>query len=65
MNTEVLTDSFGNTLSMVRQIPSFGYQISLTTKDGANATFDLAGENLKVVADKLTEASNFAAKVGN
>ena len=65
MNTEALTDSQGNTLSFVRQIPSYGFELTLTAKDGTRVTFDLAGDNLKAVAEKLGSAAAFAEKVSS
>jgi len=64
MNTQAVTDAHGNTLSVVRQIPSFGFDLTVTTKDGTTVTFELAGENLKAVAEKLGGAAAFAETVG-
>ena len=64
MNIEAMTDSQGNTLSFVRQIPSYGFGLTLTSKDGTAVTFDLAGDNLKAAAEKLGSAAAFAEKVG-
>lgn len=64
MNIEAMTDSQGNTLSFVRQIPSYGFDLVLTTTDGTAVTFDLAGDNLKAVAEKLGSAAAFADKFG-
>jgi hypothetical protein len=64
MNVEAITDSNGNTLSFIRQIPSYGFELVLKAKDGTSITFDLAGDNLKAVAEKLGSAAAFAEKFG-
>lgn len=64
MNIETMTDLQGNTLSFVRQVPSYGYELTLTSKDGTAVTFDLAADNLKAIAEKLASAAAFAEKVG-
>lgn len=64
MDTQAVTDVHGNTLSFVRQIPSFGFDLTLTTKDGTTVTFELAGANLKAVAEKLGSAAAFAETFG-
>ena len=64
MNIDALTDSKGNTLSMVRQIPSFGYDIVLKAKDGTVVSFHLADKNLSAVAEKLGSAAGFSEKFG-
>lgn len=64
MNIEPMTDSQGNTLSFVRLVPSYGYELTLTSKDGAAVTFDLAADNLKAIAEKLGSAAAFAEKFG-
>ncbi|RYF31934.1 MAG: hypothetical protein EOO23_00895 [Comamonadaceae bacterium] len=64
MDTQAVTDVHGNTLSFVRQIPSFGYDLTVTAKDGTTVTFELAGANLKAVAEKLVSAAAFAETFG-
>ena len=62
MSIEIQTDSRGNTLSLVRQIPSFGFELTLTAKDGTSESFVLTGESLTSVAEELKSADTFAAK---
>jgi len=64
MNIEPMTDSHGNTLSFARKVPSYGFELSLTSKDGTAVTFDLASDNLKAIAEKLGSAAAFAEKFG-
>lgn len=64
MNIEPMTDSHGNTLSFMRQVPSYGYELTLTSKGGTTVTFDLSADNLKAVAEKLGSAAAFAEKFG-
>ena len=64
MSLETITDSKGNTLSLVIQVPSYGYEMQLKSKDGISVFFDLTGENLKLLAETLASASAFAEKYG-
>ena len=64
MSIELQTDSKGNTLQLVRQIPSFGFELILTAKDGTSVSFVLAGESLTSVAEELKSATSFAEKFG-
>ena len=64
MSIEIQTDSRGNTLSLVRQIPSFGFELILTAKDGTSVSFVLTGESLTSVAEELKSATTFAEKFG-
>ncbi len=57
-------DSKGNSLSFVRQVPSCGFELVITSKDGTVASFELVGANLKAVAEKLASAAEFAGKYG-
>jgi hypothetical protein len=62
MTNDVLTDLHGNKISVVRAIPSFGYSITATSKDGSQGTFEIEGENLKRLAKLFSEAAAFKAK---
>ena len=64
MSIEIQTDSRGNTLSLVRQIPSFGFELTLTAKDGTSVSFVLTGESLTSVAEELKSATSFAEQFG-
>ena len=64
MSIEIQTDSRGNTLSLVRQIPSFGFELILTAKDGTSVSFVLTGESLTSVTEELKSATSFAQKFG-
>ena len=64
MSIEIQTDSRGNTLSLIRQIPSFGFELILTAKDGTSVSFVLTGESLTSVAEELKSATTFAEKFG-
>ena len=64
MSIEIQTDSRGTTLSLVRQIPSFGFELILTAKDGTSVSFVLTGESLTSVAEELKSATTFAEKFG-
>ena len=64
MSIEIQTDSRGNTLSLVRQIPSFGFELILTANDGTSVSFVLTGESLTSVAEELKSATTFAEKFG-
>lgn len=64
MTIEAMTDSRGNTLSLVRQIPSFGFELVLKAKDGTVVAFDLKGDNLRAVAEGLASAATFSEKFG-
>ena len=62
MSIELQTDVKGNTLQLVRQIPSFGFELILTSKDGTSVSFVLTGESLTSVAEELKSADTFASK---
>ena len=62
MSIELQTDVKGNTLSLVRQIPSYGFELFLTAKDGTSVSFALTGKSLSVVAEELKSADTFASK---
>ena len=64
MSIELQTDVKGNTLSLVRQIPSYGFELFLTAKDGTSVSFALTGESLSVVAEELKSAAAFAERFG-
>ena len=64
MGIELQTDIKGNTLQLVRQIPSFGFELILTAKDGTSVSFVLTGESLTSVAEELKSATTFAEKFG-
>jgi hypothetical protein len=64
MHIESMTDSQGNTLSFARQVPSYGYELTLTSKSGTTVTFKLAADNMKAIAEKLGSAAAFAEKFG-
>ena len=64
MSIELQTDIKGNTLSLIRQIPSFGFELILTAKDGTSVSFALTGESLTSVAEELKRADAQAAKFG-
>lgn len=64
MNLEIITDLKGNTLSLVRQVPSHGFEILVASKAGERVSFDLTGENLKMLAEALASASAFAERYG-
>ena len=64
MNFETITDLQGNTLSLIIQVPAYGYQMELKSEDGTCVLFNLTGENLKFLAETLASASAFAEKYG-
>lgn len=64
MNLEAVTDSKGNTVSFLRQIPSYGLELVLTAKDATKVSFEMTGDSLLAVAERLGSAAVFAAKVG-
>jgi hypothetical protein len=53
-----MTDAKGATLTLTRQVPGWGYKISVVTKDGAGATYDASPEDLGVLAAAFAQAAS-------
>jgi hypothetical protein len=58
MTPSPMTDAKGATLSLVRQVPGWGYKISVASKDGAVVTYDASPEDLGALASASTQAAS-------
>lgn len=63
MMQDTFTDSKGNTLNFRKQIPSFGLDLTVTSKDGKQTQFLLEGDNLRALAMEIGQAAITASKV--
>ena len=63
MMQDTFTDFKGNTLNFRMQIPSFGLDLTVTSKDGKQTHFLLEGDNLRALAMEIGQAAITASKV--
>jgi hypothetical protein len=58
MTPSPMTDAKGATLSLTRQVPGWGYKISVASMDGTVATYDASPEDLGELANAFSQAAS-------
>lgn len=53
-----MKDANGSTLSLARQVPGWGYKISVTSKDGTVASYDASPADLATLASAFAQAAS-------
>jgi hypothetical protein len=57
MTPAPMTDAKGATLTLTRQVPGWGYRISVASLDGTVATYDASPEDLGTLAAAFAQAA--------
>ncbi len=63
MTPSPLTDAKGATLSLARQVPGWGYKISVTSADGTEVSFDASPEDLGALATAFAQAASMPERL--